>query len=105
MPWKAVMVPRVTMKGTSLSRLISAPLTSPQRQPVSSPPAMAMTESARVASSGEVSRQSDIPSKPSRYSQAIDVAVSAIAVPADRSMPPAMMINVMPSAATPTSDA
>ena len=38
----------------------------------------------------------------SRRNQASTVADSAIAVPADRSMPPEMMIIVMPSAATAT---
>ena len=66
MPWKAVMVPRVTMKGTSLSRLIRPPLINPHRQPVSTPPAMATLERTTVAIIGELSRQSAIPSKPSR---------------------------------------
>ncbi len=59
----------------------------PARQPVSSP-------SGTATSGGQ----------PSRKNQASTVAERANAVPAERSMPPAMMMTVMPKAATATVD-
>ena len=77
------MVPSVMMNGTTPSRLVSSPLTSPARQPVATQAAIAQPAP-----------------QPWSSPPAKTVADSDSAVPTDRSMPPAMMIRVMPRAAT-----
>ena len=77
------MVPSVTMKGTTLVALIIRPLASPQRQPVSNMSINAF----RVGSPAFRLRAKAVPD-------------SVRAVPAERSMPPEMMINVIPKAGT-----
>ena len=85
MPKYAVIVPKVTMNGATLSVLIIMPLTPPAAQPVS-------TQRTSASSMGP----------PCLSTQAITVAHNATAVPAERSMPPAMMTTVIPRAATTT---
>src|SRR4051812_49605073 len=70
MPRHMVMEPNVTMNGATFSALISAPLTRPTAQPMS-------TQQSRASSMGQL-LLSD---------QASTVAHSEMAVPAERSMP------------------
>src|ERR1700685_2668152 len=81
------MVPNVTMNGTTRREAITAPFTKPQKQPVATASAIAAKgfHDFSLGSMRAVART---------------VAHRASAVPAERSMPPAMMINVIPSAAT-----
>ena len=84
-PRTTSMVPRVTMNGTTLSRVTSAPLSAPQPTPAAMPASAASTGGA-----------------PARRTAAITTVASAMIAPTERSMPPDTITMVMPSAATAT---
>ncbi len=84
-PRRMLIEPSVTMNGVMPSPATSAPLTAP----VSAATAMP----ASAAGKGPT---------PALSSEATTTVVSATVDPTERSMPPSMMIMVMPAAATPT---
>jgi hypothetical protein len=79
-------MPSVTMNGTMRSRVTSAPIASPTTAPTATPP--------RPATSG--------PTRARSSSHATTTVASAMVDPTDRSIPPATITRVMPSAAMPT---
>ena len=79
------MVPRVTMKGTTRSRVMRMPLASPQAAAAATPPS--------ADRSGLTSRLSN---------SAMTTVLSAMIEPTERSMPAATMTMVMPRAAVQT---
>jgi len=95
-PRANVIIPSVMMNGASFSRVTRKPFVAPARHPSATPPARATagTQTASIpprvapASAGDNSRTI----------QADPTAVRAMMLPADRSMPPEMMISVMPMA-------
>ena len=74
-------VPSVMMKGISFSFVISKPFAAPHRPPTRMP--------------AQAAAQGDQPASSSRATTTVD---NAITEPALKSMPPAMMISVIPSA-------
>jgi hypothetical protein len=98
-PRKADIIPSVMMNGASFRRVMSVPLIRPQSVPTPIP--------ASAASAG--GRPRVIVVSPVSglgtwcgISRAMLTTTTAIADPTDKSIPPAMMINVIPSAAVPT---
>ena len=84
-PRKMVMEPNVTMKGGMRSTPMNNPLHSPHAAPVPKAASIA-TDTGKSAFKVHAST----------------VAQSMLAVPADKSIPPVMMISVIPKAATAT---
>ena len=85
MPRTIKSVPKVAINGTTRNRVMIVPLTKPHRVPVRMP--------MRDALMGDA---------PACRAAAMVTVASAMIDPTDKSMPPAMMTNVMPSAAVPT---
>ena len=86
-PRTSSIVPSVTMNGTTWSRVISRPLSAPHSAPAATPPSGARSRRRR---------------RPARSSSAVTTVLSATMEPTDRSIPPATITIVMPSAATQT---
>ncbi len=84
-PRSAPHIPSVTMNGVRSSRVMSSPMRAPHAEPAATPPSAA-------TSGGTFCFKSS----------AIATVQSAMFEPMERSMPPEMMISVMPSAAVPT---
>ena len=78
-------IPRVAMKGTTRSEVIASPLTKPTRPPTIIPPSSATLGGQECLSA-----------------RAVTTLVKAMFDPTERSIPPLMMIRVMPIAPSAT---
>jgi hypothetical protein len=98
-PRSSDIIPSVMMKGARRRRVTSAPLTTPINMPTAIPPTTAsagdtppVTIGRPVTGSGTLCGMRTL----------MLTQTTATAEPTERSIPPAMMISVMPSAAMPT---